>query len=156
MICQQCGAPLSAEDRFCAVCAFGIAPHPDWPPPLAPLPPTMRPRRRLAGFLVSFQDDPTGTVWTLRRGRNTIGRSHTEQELDIAVPVGMIGSFHAIIDCDEHRFLLSDAESPSGTFLNEEAIGYGGQREVRDGDMIRFGGYEVMVVSLLGRPWRGR
>jgi hypothetical protein len=27
--------------------------------------------------------------------------------------------------------------------------------EVRDGDMIRLGGYDVMVISLLGRPWMG-
>lgn len=80
-----------------------------------------------------------GQVWILRRGRNSIGRADTGREVDIAVPSGMIGTFHAAIECDEHRFLLSDTQSPSGTFLDHEAIGYGGQHEVRDGDMICFG-----------------
>ncbi|MEO7331299.1 MAG: FHA domain-containing protein, partial [Minicystis sp.] len=156
MLCQQCGAPLGVATRFCEVCAFPIGPPPPMPPPPspppvaarpAPPPERARPQQPLAGFLVSFQDDPMGTVWLLRRGRNTIGRADTGREVDIAVPSGRVGSFQAIIDCDEHRFLLSDAQSPSGTFLNEDSIGYGCQREVRDGDMVGLGGYTVMVIS---------
>lgn len=165
MTCPRCGAPLGIADRHCSVCAFPMGLSPAAPPPFGPSSPgaplpvrpePSRPQRQIAGFLVSFQDDPAGKVWILCRGRNTIGRAESGREVDIAVPSGRIGSFHAIIDCDESRFLLSDARSPSGTFLNEEAIGYGDKREVRDGDMIRFGGYDAMVISLAGRPWKGQ
>ena len=158
MTCQRCGAPLGIADRYCTVCSFPPAwPASAVPVPPAPLPPPeLPPQRPLAGFLVSFQDDPVGKVWILRRGRNTIGRADTGREVDVSISSGTVGTFHATIDCDEHRFLLSDTRSPSGTLLNHEAIGYGGQRGVRHGDMVRFGGYDVMVISLLVRPWMGR
>jgi pSer/pThr/pTyr-binding forkhead associated (FHA) protein len=44
-----------------------------------------------------------------------------------------------------------DQGSTNGTFHNEEAIGFQGRRELRDGDKVRFGGYSVMVVNVVGR-----
>src|SRR5262245_30945850 len=55
---------------------IGVAPH--WA--MGPGKPSERP---LAGFLVSFQDDPLGKVWTLRRGKNTVGRADTGQAVDV-------------------------------------------------------------------------
>jgi len=134
------------------------------PPPPAPLmaPPPAPPqadapkadpqnRRALAGFLVSYQDDEFGKFWPLWQGKNSIGRADTGQRVDIEVAHGTTSTHHAAIECDPQRFVLSDLGSTNGTFHNEEAIGFQGKRELRDGDKIRFGGYSVMVVNVVSR-----
>ena len=49
------------------------------------------------------------------------------------------------------RFTLVDLGSTNGTFHNEEAIGFQGRRELRDGDKVRFGGYSVAVFNIAAR-----
>jgi pSer/pThr/pTyr-binding forkhead associated (FHA) protein len=129
------------------------------PPPSAigapPMPPGKQQdagqRRALAGFLVSYQDDALGKYWPLWQGKNSIGRADTGQKVDIEVAHGTTSTHHATVECDPQRFILSDLGSTNGTFHNEEAIGFQGKREVRDGDKIRFGGYSVMVVNVVSR-----
>jgi pSer/pThr/pTyr-binding forkhead associated (FHA) protein len=108
-------------------------------------------RRALAGFLVSFQDDAMGRFWSLYQGPNTVGRAETGQEVDVAIGHGTTSTHHASIECDGSRFTLVDSGSTNGTFHNEEAIGFQGRREVRDGDKIRFGGYTVALINVVGR-----
>lgn len=108
-------------------------------------------RRALAGFLVSYQDDPLGKFWPLWQGKNGVGRADTGQKVDIEIAHGTTSTHHASLECDPQRFVLSDLGSTNGTFHNEEAIGFQGKREVRDGDKIRFGGYSVMVVNVVSR-----
>jgi hypothetical protein len=147
-----------------------MGPPPMGPPPMGPPPgmgpppsaigaPPMPPgkqaatgeRRALAGFLVSYQDDANGKYWPLWQGKNAIGRADTGQKVDIEIAHGTTSTHHATVDCDPQRFILSDLGSTNGTFHNEEAIGFQGKREVRDGDKIRFGGYSVMVVNVVSR-----
>jgi len=137
--------------------------HPGMPmgAPLRPPNPAMVPqpqegavaegRRALAGFLVSYQDDPLGKYWLLWQGKNSIGRSETGAKVDIEIAHGTTSTHHATIECDAERFILGDLGSTNGTFHNEEAIGFQGRRELRDGDRIRFGGYSVMVVNVVAR-----
>ncbi len=108
-------------------------------------------RRALAGFLVSYQDDAMGKFWPLWQGKNSIGRAETGQKVDIEIAHGTTSTHHATVECDPQRFVLSDLGSTNGTFHNEEAIGFQGRRELRDGDKIRFGGYSVMVVNVVAR-----
>jgi hypothetical protein len=108
-------------------------------------------RRALAGFLVSYQDDPMGKFWPLWQGKNSVGRADTGQKVEIEIAHGTTSTHHATIECDPQRFVLSDLGSTNGTFHNEEAIGFQGKRELRDGDKIRFGGYSVMVVNVVSR-----
>jgi pSer/pThr/pTyr-binding forkhead associated (FHA) protein len=108
-------------------------------------------RRALAGFLVSYQDDALGKFWPLWQGKNSIGREGTGQKVDIEIAHGTTSTHHAAIECDPQRFVLSDLGSTNGTFHNEEAIGFQGKRDLRDGDKIRFGGYSVMVVNVVSR-----
>jgi hypothetical protein len=108
-------------------------------------------RRALAGFLVSYQDDALGKFWPLWQGKNSVGRAETGQKVDIEIAHGTTSTHHATIECDGPRFVLSDLGSTNGTFHNEEAIGFQGRRELRDGDKVRFGGYSVMVVNVVGR-----
>lgn len=108
-------------------------------------------RRALAGFLVSYQDDTLGKFWPLWQGKNAVGRAETGQKVDIEIAHGTTSTHHAAVEVDGTRFVLIDQGSTNGTFHNEEAIGFQGRRELRDGDKVRFGGYSVMVVNVVGR-----
>jgi pSer/pThr/pTyr-binding forkhead associated (FHA) protein len=108
-------------------------------------------RRALAGFLVSFQDDPMGKFWPLYQGKNTIGRAETGQDVDVAIGHGTTSTHHASIECEGARFTLADLGSTNGTFHNEEAIGFQGRRDLRDGDKVRFGGYSTILFNVAGR-----
>ncbi len=108
-------------------------------------------RRALAGFLVSYQDDALGKFWPLWQGKNSVGRAETGQKVDIEIAHGTTSTHHAAVEVDGTRFVLLDQGSTNGTFHNEEAIGFQGRRELRDGDKVRFGGYSVMVVNVVGR-----
>jgi pSer/pThr/pTyr-binding forkhead associated (FHA) protein len=114
-------------------------------------PPDASGRRALAGFLVSYQDNALGRFWPLWQGKNTIGREGTGAKVDIEVAHGTTSTNHATIECDPQHFVLSDLGSTNGTFHNEEAVGFQGKRELRDGDKVRFGGYSVMVVNVVAR-----
>jgi pSer/pThr/pTyr-binding forkhead associated (FHA) protein len=108
-------------------------------------------RRVLAGFLVSYQDDPSGKFWPLWKGKNLIGRAKTEQKVDIEIADSTTSTHHASIEADQGRFVLSDLGSTNGTFHNEEAIGFQGRRDLRDGDKIRFGGFSVIIIVIAAR-----
>lgn len=100
---------------------------------------------------MSFQDDPLGKFWPLWQGVNTIGRADTGQKMDVPVAHGTTSTRHATIECDGSRFVLADLGSTNGTFHNEEAVGYQGRREIREGDRVRFGGYSVAIINVTGR-----
>lgn len=108
-------------------------------------------QRTLAGFLVSFQDDPLGKFWPLFQGKNLVGRAETGQEVDVPVGHGTTSTHHATVEAEGGRLTLSDLGSTNGTFHNEEAIGFQGRRELRDGDKVRFGGYSVIVINVASR-----
>ncbi|MGK3981751.1 FHA domain-containing protein [Sorangium sp. So ce136] len=108
-------------------------------------------RRMLAGFLVSFQDDTLGRFWPLWQGKNVIGRAETGQKVDIEIAHGTTSTHHATIEIESGRLVLADLGSTNGTFHNEEAIGFQGRRELRDGDKIRFGGFSVILFSVAAR-----
>ena len=91
-------------------------------------------RRALAGFLVSYRDDPFGKFWPLWQGKNSVGRADTGQNVDIEIAHGTTSTHHATVECDPQRFVLADLGSTNGTFHNEEAIGFQGKRDLRDGD----------------------
>lgn len=158
-----------------AMSGFGAEPPPPPPgfgpppgPPSAPSPPKPPPPpssaraggapsavatsgRTLAGFLVSYQDDANGKFWPLWQGRNSVGRAETGQEVDIPIGHGTTSTHHAMIEFDGKRATLSDLGSTNGTFHNEEAIGFQGRRDLRDGDKVRFGGFSVLFVNVASR-----
>jgi len=105
-------------------------------------------RRVLAGFLVSFQDDPYGKFWPLWKGKNLVGRAETGQKVDIEVDHVTTSTHHAAIECDCSGFVLTDMGSTHGTFHNEEAVEVQGKRDLRDGDKVRFGGFRVIFIMI--------
>ena len=102
--------------------------------------------RAIAAYLVSAADRAAGPFWPLRLGRNEIGRD--EYTVDVTIRHGMTANHHAFIDCAVDGFVLRDLGSTNGTFLDEETIGFQGTRPLRDGSLIRFGGYSVVFLGL--------
>jgi hypothetical protein len=147
----------------------GYAPAPQQPGAYAPAPPPYAPSaapgpapaqpaygeapaRVLRGFLVAYGTNANGDFWPLTAGRQTVGRFGSGDGLDIPLQDPTISSRHAVlvVDGPSGSVGIEDTGSTNGTFVNDEHIGYGGRRELRDGDRIRFGGFTT-VVKVIGR-----
>ena len=138
---QPAGGGFGAQAPAPAQPGFG-APAAPAPQPEAPLPP-----HALRGFLVSYQSNSTGDFWPLHGGRKTVGRSNSGENVDIPLSDATISSRHAAVNVDGVTGVISveDTGSTNGTYVNEEHVGFNGRRDLKDGDRIRFGGYQTIV-----------
>jgi pSer/pThr/pTyr-binding forkhead associated (FHA) protein len=104
----------------------------------------------LIGFLVTFQNEPTGKFWPLRSGRTSLGRAGVDNEADVALPDASASARHAIIQGDPStgQAFVEDAGSRNGTFVNEQRLAKGSQRQLHDNDRLRLGSI-TLVVKLL-------
>ncbi len=133
----------------------GIAPPgPVAPPPLvtgggaAPVAMASGPRV-LVGFLVTFQSDPGGAYWPLHSGRTQIGRAGGDG-IEVAIPDASASSRHAVVTADPAtgQAFVEDDGSRNGSYLNEQRLGPGDRRQLRDSDRLRVGS-TTFVVKLL-------
>jgi hypothetical protein len=165
-------APPANQAAYAAAFAqparAGYAPAPQQPPAYAPpspyapqaAPPAAAPQpaygespaRVLRGFLVAYGTNANGDFWALTAGRHTVGRFGSGDGLDVPLQDPTISSRHAVVVVDgaSGAVGVEDTGSTNGTFVNDEHIGYGGRRELRDGDRIRFGGFTT-IVKVIGR-----
>jgi hypothetical protein len=118
---------------------------PAYEPP--PAQPANLPANALRAFLVGYQTNAAGEFWALTGGRHAIGRANSGLQVDIPLSDATISSKHAAISVDvaSNTVFVEDTSSTNGTYVNEEHIGFGGRRDLRDGDRIRFGGYSTIV-----------
>jgi pSer/pThr/pTyr-binding forkhead associated (FHA) protein len=126
------------------------APAPSAPPPAAALPvtPNADPSLRvLAGFLVSYEATELGVFWPIYQGQNIVGRKGAAPGLDIEIDHPTTSSRHAVIHATARpgKLRLEDPGSTNGTFLGEHMIEKNKQHELRDGEAVRFGGFNVVV-----------
>jgi hypothetical protein len=80
---------------------------------------------RIVGMLLSFSRDPTGEIFPIREGRNTIGSGETKEGdvCDILFPEDRkMSGFHAVILYRRGRCFISDQLSTNGTFVNDEEV----------------------------------
>jgi pSer/pThr/pTyr-binding forkhead associated (FHA) protein len=105
----------------------------------------------LRGFVVAYQLKPEGEFWPLHGGRITVGRAGSGDGLGIAIADATISSRHAafIVDAASGNITVEDTGSTNGTYVNDEHIGMNGRRELKDGDKVRFGGFNT-VVKIIG------
>jgi hypothetical protein len=133
------------------------APAPSRPGPgMRPAPPRDAPPREapphvLRGFLIAYGRNPNGDFWPLTGGRHTIGRLGSSDGIEIPIQDPTVSSRHATLNVDPATgsIVVEDAGSTNGTFVNDEPIGRGGWRELRDGDRLRVGGFTT-VVKVIG------
>lgn len=104
----------------------------------------------LIGFLVTFQNEPTGKFWPLRSGRTTVGRSGVDSPADVELQDASASARHAVLQGDPTtgQAFVEDAGSRNGTFVNEQKLNKGDQRQLQDNDRLRLGSI-TLVVKLL-------
>lgn len=104
----------------------------------------------LVGFLVTFQNEPTGKFWPIRSGRLSLGRAGVDHEAEIALHDASTSARHAHLSSDPSTGLayIEDAGSRNGTFVNEQRLQPGAQHQLHDNDRLRLGSI-TLVVKLL-------
>lgn len=103
----------------------------------------------LVGFLVTFQNEPNGVFWPIRSGRTQLGRAGSDK-VDIGINDASASSKHASVSADPStgQAFVQDDGSRNGTFLNEQKLNPGEQRQLHDNDRLRLGS-TTLVIKLL-------
>jgi len=103
--------------------------------------------RTLAGFLVSYEQTDVGMFWPLYQGQNVLGRKGAAPGLDIEIDHPTTSSRHAVLYASARpaRLKLEDNGSTNGTYLGDQPLERGKRHEIRDGEIIRFGGFSAIV-----------
>jgi len=104
----------------------------------------------LVGFLVTFQNEPTGSSWLIRSGRLQLGRAGADARIDVGINDASASSRHASIVADPTtgQAFIEDDGSRNGTFVNEQRVQQGEQRQLHDNDRLRIGS-TTFVIKLL-------
>jgi pSer/pThr/pTyr-binding forkhead associated (FHA) protein len=91
-------------------------------------------------------------LWVLRSGLARVGRKDAAEGLAVQIDNPTVSSNHAVLslDPDAQVYKLEDTQSANGTLLNGKPIAGQGAREVRDGDRLRFGAYNLVLKLFVG------
>ena len=93
--------------------------------------------RRVVGLFLTYDFNPYGQTYTLREGKNTIGRS---RDNDISLFFDdTVSERHATIIYRNGHIAIKDEGSTSGTYVNKEDIGIGEVCKLKDRDVVRIG-----------------
>ncbi len=103
--------------------------------------------RALAGFLVSYEGNDLGVFFPIVQGQNLVGRKSAAPGLNIELEHGTTSSRHAMLIATARpgRVKLEDLGSTNGTFVGDLMLERGKKHELKDGDVVRFGGYVTIV-----------
>lgn len=92
-------------------------------------------RRRLVGWLVSYQLDPYGISYSIYEGRNKIGR---DVKNDITISDNTVSDIHVILLFRNDKYFLIDQGSSNGTYINGQEIDFQ-PVELKDNDKVTLG-----------------
>jgi hypothetical protein len=150
-------SPPPTADDFEAAQAKAAAPKPTSPPPAPHEPAPHGARdpeqldanapRALAGFLVSYEGNELGVFYPIHQGQNLVGRKGAAPGLAIELEHGTTSSRHATLLASARpgRIKIEDVGSTNGTFVGDLMLERGKKHELKDGDVVRFGGYVTIV-----------
>ena len=93
-------------------------------------------RRKLRGWLVSFDIEEFGVDFKILEGRNTIGSSSSN---DISIQDTKVSGTHGVILYKGNKFYLTDELSTNGTLHNGKELVPRDAYELKDGDEIVVG-----------------
>ncbi|MCG6959117.1 FHA domain-containing protein [bacterium BMS3Abin03] len=96
--------------------------------------------KKLAGWIVSFDLDPSGTDFKIFEGRNKLGKSNA---CNIVVNDASISDEHALLFYGDNKIILQDELSTYGTFVNDKRINE--RAQLKDGDKIKFGNISFTI-----------
>jgi pSer/pThr/pTyr-binding forkhead associated (FHA) protein len=103
--------------------------------------------RALAGFLVSYEGNELGVFYPIYQGQNLVGRKGAAPGLHIEIEHGTTSSRHATLFASARpgRMKIEDMGSTNGTFVGDLMLERGKKHELKDGDVVRFGGYVTII-----------
>jgi len=93
-------------------------------------------RRKLRGWLVSFDIEKFGIDFRIVEGRNIIGSNASS---DVTIKDGEVSSLHALVLCKKDKFIITDELSSNGTLLNGADLTPREPYDLNDGDEIIVG-----------------
>lgn len=109
------------------------------------------------GFLVVHDENAPSQTFTIKAGKNVIGRKDEDKPCDIMIETGdtCMSRNHCVIEgkmerSGDFRLILSDPGSMNGTYLNSNSrrLGKNDKVYLEDGDTIQMG-KTTAVVKLL-------
>jgi len=103
-------------------------------------------KRKLKGWLVTFDIEDFGTDYKIFEGRNLIGKKST---CDITVLDNEVSSEHAVILFRKDKFEISDQMSTNGTVLNGELLDSHKSNVLIDGDEIVVGKTSLLFKTAI-------
>ncbi len=101
-------------------------------------------RRKLRGWLVTFDHEEFGMDYKVVEGRNVIGK---KASCEITVQDGQVTGSHALILCRNDKFIISDEMSTNGTLLNGNDLTPRETYDLKDGDSIRVGNTTLLFKT---------
>lgn len=102
--------------------------------------------RKLVGLLVSYSNSPTGEVFSIYEGRNTIGRQHS---CDISFSTDdMMSGVHLLILYREAEgvFWAADQNSSNGTYVNGKFVS--DRVALNTNDVIEIGKTKLVFLGI--------
>ncbi len=108
----------------------------------------------LVGWLVTFAEDQRGTAHELRAGRFFVGAERL-RPTDLVISHNTVSTPQCLMVCDpDQGVTLQDLMSEGGTFVkrsdSREFERHSDQVQLRHGDRVRFGKYEMVFVAIPG------
>ena len=101
-------------------------------------------RRKLRGWLVSFDIEDFGVDFKILEGRNMIGSKVSNE---ITIQDNQVSSVHALILCKKDKFLISDEMSSNGTTINLKDLSPREPSVLNDGDEIKIGNTTLLFKT---------
>ena len=101
-------------------------------------------KRKLRGWLVSFDIEDFGVDFKLFEGRNTIGSKSSN---DITIQDTQVSSLHGLILFKKNKFIITDELSTNGTLLNGEELVPRDTYDINDGDEIKVGDITLLFKT---------
>jgi hypothetical protein len=146
-VCTQCSSELDKTWDSCPYCAQAAQSG----QPAAAAPKANKTQafmvegggsmRQLLGWLVPIDGPQRGELYTLSQ-QSTIG---TEPTCQVVLTDQYMSTKHAEIKVEKGAWIVRDLGSTNGTYVNDQRIS---QRELVDGDFIRFGQSVTKFKSL--------
>jgi predicted component of type VI protein secretion system len=99
---------------------------------------------------VSYEGSELGSFYPIYQGQNPVGRKGAAGGLAIELEHGTTSSRHAMIYASARpgRVKIEDVGSTNGTFVGDLMLERGKKHELKDGEVVRFGGY-VTIVKII-------
>jgi hypothetical protein len=96
----------------------------------------------VCGWLVGLDGELKNTVFTLHEGKSKIGSG---TDCEVRIEAETISEYHTVITGKDGNYVITDANSVKGTYVNEKQIV---NQAITDGDIIKMGDFSFKFKCL--------